>query len=304
MTRLMLVALLAAALPVAFAAEAPKPKPKPGPEAKPAEPKPKPEPKPPAPPPKPEPKPEPTPKPKPPAPKPEAKPKPLEPGKYAWLKTSKGTIIVQLFPKEAPEAVKNFEELAKGVRPWRDKDWAWVARRFYDGLEFFRLEGEDRQKLIQTGCPKGDGTRGPGYRLDMETSKKLNFNEPGAVAMEKTDDGKASGSQFFITAQGTPLLDKKHTIFGKVARGLDVVKTIAALPRAPGTTRPKAAVVLQSVTLKEVKAEPKPEAKPKAKKPTPPKATPEPAPPKPKPKAKPSPKPEAEPVAPKAKPKN
>ena len=195
------------------------------------------------------------------APKPEApKEEKLAPGTYAHLKTAKGEIVFRLLDKEAPKTVANFVELAKGERPWKDAKGRWVAKPFYNGLTFHRVEN-GVMKLIQGGCPKGDGTGGPGYKFSDEIGPDLKFDKRGVVAMANSGRN-TNGSQFFITASIAPLLDGGYTIFGEVARGLDVVTAICEMPSVEkdGLHIAKEPVAIQSVTFEEVKPEPAPPA--------------------------------------------
>jgi len=184
----------------------------------------------------------------------EEKPKP---GSYAHLKTAKGEIVVRLLADEAPATVKNFVELAKGERPWKDKKGRWVAKPFYNGLTFHRIENGDL-KLIQGGCPKGDGTGGPGYKFDDEGLDKLKFDKPGLVAMANSGPD-TNGSQFFITLAMAPALSGKYTIFGEVVAGLEVVRAISEMPAteqgsgASAIHLAKEPVAIQSVRIEEVK---------------------------------------------------
>lgn len=181
----------------------------------------------------------------------------LPPGTYARLKTAKGEIVIRLLDDKAPKTVANFVELAKGERPWKTSDGRWVAKPFYDGLTFHRIEN-DVLKLIQGGCPRGDGTGGPGYKIDDETDDALKFDRPGVVAMANSGPN-TNGSQFFITLAPAPSLDKRFTIFGEVARGLEVAEAISQMPSEPKgagahvTHAAKAPVVIQSVTIESVK---------------------------------------------------
>ena len=199
----------------------------------------------------------------------------LVPGTYAHLKTARGEIVIRLLGDKAPKAVANFTELAKGERPWKTADGRWVAKPFYDGLTFHRIEN-DVLKLIQggapvagNGLPKGDGSGGPGYKLDDETTKDLKFDKPGMVGMEKAESD-THGSQFFITLAPAPSLDGQHTIFGEVVKGIDVAEAISRLPSKPHGTGANVVhiavvpVAIQSVSIEEVKDTPKPPAAPKA----------------------------------------
>jgi len=126
--------------------------------------------------------------------------------KKAIIETNKGNIELELFDKEAPNTVANFEKLAK--------------EGFYDGLTFHRVIPNF---VIQGGCPKGNGTGGPGYTIKCE----INPHKHGAGALSMAHAGKdTGGSQFFITHSPQPHLDGVHTVFGKVIKGMDVVNKI------------------------------------------------------------------------------
>jgi peptidyl-prolyl cis-trans isomerase A (cyclophilin A) len=196
------------------------------------------------------------------APKAEApKEEKLAPGTYARLKTAKGEIVFRLLADKAPKTVANFVELAKGERPWKTADGRWVAKPFYDGLTFHRIEN-DVLKLIQGGCPKGDGTGGPGYQFSDETDKDLRFERPGVVAMANSGRPNTNGSQFFITLAPAPSLDGRFSIFGEVAKGLEVAEAISKMPAVAKGTGDEAIhvakepVAIQSLTIDEVKAPP------------------------------------------------
>jgi peptidyl-prolyl cis-trans isomerase B (cyclophilin B) len=125
----------------------------------------------------------------------------------ATFNTSRGTIVVELAPEKAPLTVANFVNLAK--------------HGFYDGLNFHRVIPDF---MIQGGCPNGTGTGGPGYRFEDETRNGLT-HERGVLSMANAGPN-TNGSQFFITHVATPWLDGKHTVFGKVTTGLDVVDAV------------------------------------------------------------------------------
>lgn len=124
----------------------------------------------------------------------------------ATIDTSKGVIEVELNERAAPTTVANFVNLA--------------ARGFYDGLRFHRVE---RNFMVQGGDPKGDGTGGPGYSFSGELV--LHHSRPGVLSMANSGPG-TDGSQFFITHLATPHLDGKHSVFGRVSSGMDVVNRI------------------------------------------------------------------------------
>jgi cyclophilin family peptidyl-prolyl cis-trans isomerase len=147
----------------------------------------------------------------------------------ATLHTSKGAIELELFPAEAPRTVANFVELAR--------------QGFYEGLVFHRVVPDF---MIQGGCPRGDGTGGPGYEFDDEQSGYRVVR--GAVAMANRGPN-TNGSQFFIvTAPECPWLDGKHTVFGRVSAGMDIVDAISAVPR-DGRDRPREPVTIERVVL-------------------------------------------------------
>jgi peptidyl-prolyl cis-trans isomerase B (cyclophilin B) len=147
----------------------------------------------------------------------------------ATLHTNHGPIRLELYSEDAPKTVENFETLAR--------------RGFYDGLGFHRVIPDF---MIQGGDPSGDGTGGPGYTFEDE------FNEHpvarGALAMANAGPN-TNGSQFFIvTAKACPWLDGKHTVFGRVSDGMDVVDKISSLPRSSGD-RPTEPVTIERVEL-------------------------------------------------------
>jgi peptidyl-prolyl cis-trans isomerase B (cyclophilin B) len=128
--------------------------------------------------------------------------------KVATITTSRGTIRLQLFEQQVPRTVGNFEKLAKDG--------------FYDGLTFHRVIPDF---MIQTGCPQGTGTGGPGYQFDDEFHPDLKHDGPGVLSMANAGPN-TNGSQFFITHVETPWLDNKHSVFGRVLEGQDVVDSI------------------------------------------------------------------------------
>lgn len=128
--------------------------------------------------------------------------------KTATIQTKKGIIQFELYDKKTPKTVGNFEKLAQSG--------------FYDGLTFHRVV-EDF--VIQGGCPNGDGTGGPGYQFEDEFVPTLSHNGPGVLSMANAGPD-TNGSQFFITLAECNYLDGKHSIFGKVTQGMDVVKKI------------------------------------------------------------------------------
>jgi peptidyl-prolyl cis-trans isomerase A (cyclophilin A) len=163
----------------------------------------------------------------------------------ARLRTNRGDIVIRLFPDQAPKTVRNFVDLAQGSREWTDPRNRQPSKdRLYDGTIFHRVIPDF---MIQGGDPLGTGTGGPGYRFADEFHPDLGFDRPYLLAMANSGPG-TNGSQFFITVAATPWLNGKHTIFGEVIDGVDVIKAITQVPTAPGD-RPVTPIVLQSVTI-------------------------------------------------------
>ncbi len=128
--------------------------------------------------------------------------------KIAAIETPRGTIKLELYADKTPVTVKNFEDLANSG--------------FYDGLTFHRVI---KDFMIQAGCPKGTGTGGPGYEFEDEFHPDLKHDGPGVLSMANAGPD-TNGSQFFITHVETPWLDGKHTVFGRVIEGQDVVDAV------------------------------------------------------------------------------
>src|ERR1700752_692507 len=163
----------------------------------------------------------------------------------ATLTTTQGTVTVRLFPDYAPKTVRNFVELAEGGREWIDpRTGARSKEKLYDGTIFHRVIAGF---MIQGGDPLGKGTGGPGYEFDEEIHPDKRFDKPYLLAMANAGPG-TNGSLFFITTVPTPWLNGKHTIFGEVIGGADVVEKISRVQTVPGD-RPVTDVVLQSVTI-------------------------------------------------------
>jgi len=164
---------------------------------------------------------------------------------YAILDTTLGQITVELFPKEAPITVKNFIELAKGEKEWKDPATGELVKRpLYNGTVFHRVIPEF---MIQGGDPRGNGMGGPGYKFGDEFADNLKFDRVGRLAMANAGPG-TNGSQFFITVAKTPWLNNHHTIFGQVVKGQDVADAISNAPRG-GSDKPNEPIVLKSVTI-------------------------------------------------------
>jgi peptidyl-prolyl cis-trans isomerase A (cyclophilin A) len=168
----------------------------------------------------------------------------------ATLHTNHGDIAITLFADEAPKTVANFVGLAEGTKEYRDDSGRTNPTKYFDGLGFHRvIDGF----MIQGGCPLGTGTGGPGYAFDDEIHPELVFDKPYLLAMANagTQFGKGTnGSQFFITVDATPWLNRKHTIFGEVADAASkaVVDKIAKVRTGRGD-RPVDPIVIESVEI-------------------------------------------------------
>jgi peptidyl-prolyl cis-trans isomerase A (cyclophilin A) len=172
-----------------------------------------------------------------------------QPGTYAIFNTSEGQIICRLFEKEAPNTVANFVELAEGKREWtHPMSHKKTSDRLYDGTIFHRVIPNF---MIQGGDPMGTGFGGPGYQFADETKGSPHrFDKPGRLAMANAGPN-TNGSQIFITVAPTEWLTGKHTIFGEVVEGQDVVEKIANVPRNK-QDRPLNDVRLNWVTVERV----------------------------------------------------
>jgi len=144
----------------------------------------------------------------------------MQEGIYAKFNTKKGAITVKLTHDKTPGTVGNFVALAEGKLPNEARE---AGKPYYDGLNFHRVIPDF---MIQGGCPKGSGTGDPGYKFDDEFHPALRHDGPGVLSMANAGPG-TNGSQFFITHVPTPWLDNKHTVFGKVVEGQEVVDAIA-----------------------------------------------------------------------------
>jgi peptidyl-prolyl cis-trans isomerase A (cyclophilin A) len=162
--------------------------------------------------------------------------------------TSKGNFTAKLMPDHAPTTVANFVDLATGKREWRDpRDGKKKTDPLYDGTIFHRVIPDF---MIQGGDPEGTGTGGPGYRFEDECPPGgPSFDRPGLLAMANAGPN-TNGSQFFVTVAATPWLTGKHTIFGEVTEGMDVVEAISTADTA-AQDRPADNIVIERIEITE-----------------------------------------------------
>ncbi len=149
----------------------------------------------------------------------------------ATMHTNQGAIELELFDAEAPKTVENFRKLS--------------ADGFYDGLIFHRVIPDF---MIQGGCPLRNGTGGPGYKFEDEFAPGLKHDKPGILSMANAGPN-TNGSQFFITLVPTPWLDNRHSVFGEVVGGMDVIQKIGATKTTKPNDRPVTPIVVEKVTI-------------------------------------------------------
>jgi len=172
----------------------------------------------------------------------------MEPGVYAHFDTTEGRFTIQLFEKEAPQTVANFVGLAEGTKEWKDPVTGEKKKApFYDGVVFHRIINGF---MIQGGDRLGQGTGGPGYQFVDEFHPSLRHDRAGILSMANSGPN-SNGSQFFITLGPTPHLDRRHSVFGAVVEGLDVVRRIGGVPTGR-QDRPVSPVVMNKVTIERV----------------------------------------------------
>ena len=164
---------------------------------------------------------------------------------FAHFHTTLGDFTVELFDDKAPKTVANFANLADGSKEWKHpKTGESHKKPFYDGLVFHRIiEGF----MIQGGDPMGQGFGGPGYQFEDEFHPDLRHDRAGILSMANAGPN-SNGSQFFLTLGPTPHLDRKHSVFGRVVDGLDVVEKIGRV-QTDRNDRPATPVVMNKVTI-------------------------------------------------------
>jgi cyclophilin family peptidyl-prolyl cis-trans isomerase len=164
-------------------------------------------------------------------------------GVYAHFSTTEGDFTIRLFADLVPNTVDNFVGLAEGRK-------GPAGKPFYDGLAFHRVIPDF---MVQGGCPEGSGRGGPGYRFADEFHPKLRHNKPGILSMANAGPN-TNGSQFFITVAPTPHLDNRHSVFGEVESGYEVVEKISRVPRN-SQDRPVKDVVITQVRIERVNSD-------------------------------------------------
>lgn len=166
----------------------------------------------------------------------------------AIFETNKGTFKIKLFADKAPKTVENFVGLAEGTKEYKDpKTQKMTKGKYYDGLVFHRVIPNF---MIQGGDPLGTGTGGPGYTFGDEIVPDLKHDKPGILSMANAGPG-TNGSQFFVTVAKTPWLDGKHTVFGEVVEGMDVVMAISLAKTQPGD-RPAEPIMIKTLKIEKL----------------------------------------------------
>jgi peptidyl-prolyl cis-trans isomerase A (cyclophilin A) len=165
---------------------------------------------------------------------------------YAHFTTSEGNFSIQLFDDLAPKTVANFTGLAEGTKEWTDpRTGKKSTSPYYNGTIFHRvIDGF----MIQGGDPLGQGTGGPGYKFADEFHPKARHSKAGILSMANAGPN-TNGGQFFITLDQTPWLDNKHSVFGEVVSGMDVVRKIGSTSTSKPGDRPLKPITIQSVTI-------------------------------------------------------
>ncbi len=171
-----------------------------------------------------------------------SKQKDLGDGIFAGIKTNKGEIIVKLESEKTPVTVASFVSLAEGKSPFVSDDFK--GKKYFDSLSFHRII---KDFMIQGGDPTGTGSGNPGYKFKDEFHDSLTHSKAGILSMANSGP-RTNGSQFFITHKETPFLNGKHTVFGEVVNGLEVVDSIANVKTGPGD-RPESPIIMETVEI-------------------------------------------------------
>jgi peptidyl-prolyl cis-trans isomerase A (cyclophilin A) len=175
---------------------------------------------------------------------------PAEPGTYAVIYTSMGNIVCLLYDTQAPKTVANFIGLARGTKPWKDRKTGRMRHvALYTGTTFHRVIPGF---MIQGGDPDGDGTGEPGYKIPDEIDPKLDFSQPGVLAMANSGPN-TNGCQFFITVGPAEHLNGNYSILGRVVAGQDVADAISNVPRDSADDKPDTPVTIKAISIKTVK---------------------------------------------------
>ncbi len=165
-------------------------------------------------------------------------------GLYAHMKTTKGDIVLRLEYEKTPVTVASFVTLAEGSSPYVSDEYK--DKPYFNGVTFHRVMNDF---MIQGGDPTATGRGGPGYQFKDEFNDSLRHNRKGLLSMANPGYPNTNGSQFFITHAETPWLDGKHTIFGEVVAGIEVVDSIAVVEVAEGSNKPITDVVMEEVNI-------------------------------------------------------
>jgi peptidyl-prolyl cis-trans isomerase A (cyclophilin A) len=165
---------------------------------------------------------------------------------FAHFTTTEGKFTARLFDAETPNTVANFTGLADGSKDWTDpRTGRKVKQPYFNGTTFHRvIDGF----MIQGGDPLGQGTGGPGYTFGDEFHPKLRHSKPGILSMANRGPN-TNGGQFFITLDATPWLDNKHSVFGEIVEGMDVVQKIGSTATSKPGDRPLKPITIESVTI-------------------------------------------------------
>ena len=171
------------------------------------------------------------------------------PGVYAHINTNHGVMVARLFQKEVPLTVENFIGLAEGKKQWRNpRTQTMVRRPYYTNLTFHRIIPKF---MIQGGDPEGTGSGGPGFTFPDEFNPKLRHNKAGILSMANRGPN-TNGGQFFITLAPAPHLDNRHSVFGELVEGMDVLTAIGNVPTMKANNRPVKPVVMKTVRIERV----------------------------------------------------